>query len=266
VLKVLLEAGIRPSAVSGTSFGALIAAQYALHGDVRRLEAWVEGLRAGEVWRHGLDFGLHRACLVEGGRLEAWMERTLFHGATFEDIRLPLYITCTDALTGEGVVLREGSLAKAVRASCALPLITTAVDIGGRKLIDGGFTSPVPVAPLGAVSDAVLGIHTGIEVEKARLIRLFRRLHASRWGTFWHRRMLGTPFDTVWGTLCRGLAHAAASYNQRPDFPPDVLLLKVRPPVAWWDLHKGPRAVAAGERAMRPFLPELRARLLVGTR
>ena len=270
VLNVLDEAGVRPDVLSGTSFGALIAAHYALYGDAEALRRWAESFPAGELWRQGLDFGLHRAALVEGGRVEGWLERTLFHGATFADLKRPLHITCTDVDTGEPVVLRHGSLARAVRASCALPAVTRAVEVEGRTLIDGGFASPVPVAPLLREAGFVLGVHTGIVVEKARLIELFRRLHASRFGGWWHRRFLRAPGRT-YGTLLRGLARAGASYSgdfyaqnfygHSAGIPREVLFVRVNPPVAWWDLHRAAEAAAAGERAARRALPELAARL-----
>jgi predicted acylesterase/phospholipase RssA len=269
VLSVLDEAGVRPDVLSGTSFGALIAAHYALYGDAEALRRWTETFPARELWRQGLDFGLHHAALVEGGRVEGWLERTLFHGATFADLRRPLHITCTDVDTGELVVLRHGSLARAVRASCALPAVTRAVEVGGRTLIDGGFASPVPVAPLLREAGFVLGVHTGIAAEKAQLIRLFRRLHASRFGGWWHRRFLRAP-GHPYGTLLRGLARAGASYSgdfyegfygQSAGMPHEVFFVRVDPPVAWWDLHRAAEAAAAGERAARRALPELAARL-----
>lgn len=268
VLKVLADAGLSPEVLSGTSFGALIAAHYALYEDTDKLWAWAETFPAREVWRHGLDFGLHRAALVEGGRIEGWLERTLFHGATFADLKLPLHITCTDVYTGELVVLRResyrGSLARAVRASCALPGITRAFEIEGRILIDGGFVSPVPVTPLLAEAQFVLGVHTGIAVEQARSIQRLRAFNASPTGQRWHRRFLGAP-EHAYGTLLRGLARASASYTRDPLDElltlPGALLLRVDPPIAWWDLHRAAVGAEAGVRAMQRALPEVQARL-----
>ena len=268
VLKVLAEAGLEPNVLSGTSFGALIAAHYALYKDADKLWAWAKTFPAREVWQHGLDFGLHRAALVEGGRIEGWLERTVFHGATFADLELPLHITCTDVRTGELVVLSSesygGSIARAVRASCALPGITRAFEIEGRLLIDGGFVSPVPVTPLLTEAQFTLGVHTGIAVEKAQAIQRFRRLHASPFGQRWNSRFLGAP-DHAYGTLLRGLARAGTSYTKDPLQEllalPDALLLRVDPPIAWWDLHRAVAGAEAGERAMYHALPEVQMHL-----
>ena len=268
VLKVLAAAGLSPDVLSGTSFGALIAAHYALYQDADKLTRWAETFPAREVWQHGLDFGLHRAALVEGSRIEGWLERTLFYGATFADLKLPLHITCTDIHTGELVVLNRasyhGSLARAVRASCALPVITRAFELESRLLIDGGFVSPVPVTPLLGQAQLVLGVHTGIAVEKARSIARFRKFHASPFGQRWHERFLGAP-EHAYGTLLRGLARAGASYTRDPLEEllalPNAFLLRIDPPLAWWDLHRAAAAAEAGEKATRRTLPELQARL-----
>lgn len=260
VLDVLAEAGLAPDIVSGTSFGALIAAHYALFADTEKLVHWTHSFPTLEVWEQGLDFGLHRAALVEGGRIERWLERTLFHGATFADLKLPLRITCTDVDTGELVVLERGSLARAVRASCALPVLTRPLEVEERTLIDGGFISPVPLAPLLEAAEVVLGVHTGIAIEQARTVQLYRRLHASSFGSRWHQRFLHAPRNP-WGTLLRSLARAGTSYATALSFAPEALLLRTAPPIAWWDFHRRERAVEAGERAMRGALPALRAKL-----
>ena len=268
VLKVLADAGLSPDVLAGTSFGALIAAHYALYQNADKLTRWAETFPAREVWGHGLDFGLHRAALVEGGRIEGWLERTMFYGATFADLQLPLHITCTDIHTGELVVLNRhsyhGSIARAVRASCALPGITRAFEIEGRLLIDGGFVSPVPVTPLLNEAQFTLGVHTGIAVEQARSITRFRTFHASPVGQRWHRRFLGAP-EHAYGTLLRGLARAGASYTRDPILDilelPDTLLLRVDPPIAWWDLHRAVAGAEAGARAMQRALPQVQARL-----
>ena len=90
VLKVLAEAGLSPNILSGTSFGALIAAHYALYEDADKLWRWAETFPAAEVWQHGLDFGLHRAALVEGDRVLRAGRRgeRLLHAAGIEAAQL----------------------------------------------------------------------------------------------------------------------------------------------------------------------------------
>ncbi len=262
VLRVLERSGTPPDMLAGNSFGAIIAALYALGVHAEELEYRVRQQNVAELWLLALDFGLHKASLINGQRLEHWLDRKLFFGATFADTEIPLAISCTDVDSGELVVLREGSLARAVRASCALPGIFTTVNIAGRNLIDGGFITPVPVAPLTDMgASAILGVHAGIEVDKARFVSWAQRFYASNFGRWLQDRMLSNSFKSAWGTLAKGLARAAASYSRVIAYPPEVMSVSVVPPIAWWDFHKSPRAIAAGEAAMSAALPALLAQL-----
>ena len=79
--------------------------------------------------------------------------RTFFAEREFSQLELPFACTATDIETGEEVVLREGRVAEAVRASCGLPMIFAPFRLGERYLVDGGLVDPVPVrvaAELGA--------------------------------------------------------------------------------------------------------------------
>lgn len=66
-------------------------------------------------------------------------------GRTFADARIPLYLVATDMETGEKVVLEEGSVLDAVRASMSIPIFFEPWRIGGRVLADGALTDPLPI-------------------------------------------------------------------------------------------------------------------------
>ena len=259
-LHVLEEVGCAPNVLAGTSYGALIAALYALEPDAQKIARWAAGQNMVTWWARNLDAGFHRASLIAGDKIERWLEG-LFGGATFADTALPLMIACTDVDTGELVMLERGSLARAVRASCALPGLYAVTEVAGRRLIDGGFVMPVPAMPLLESSDVVIGLHAGIEVERARSISVLKRWHDSSLGQTLYTRALRSERRTSLSSLSKGFARAAASYSRVAALPSECLLVKTAPPVAWWDFHKSDLAVAAGEKAMRKVLPELRRRL-----
>jgi predicted acylesterase/phospholipase RssA len=74
------------------------------------------------------------------------------------------------------VVLREGPLAKALRASASLPGLFAPVPWEGRRLIDGGIGAPVPLSTLdGFGVDVALGVGAGVEVRDSRGLRVARR-------------------------------------------------------------------------------------------
>ncbi len=79
--------------------------------------------------------------------------------ASFDDLPIPFRCVATDMLSGEGVVLRDGPLAQAVRASMAIPGVFTPVEINGRVLADGGMVQNIPVETVLAMdADAVIAV------------------------------------------------------------------------------------------------------------
>jgi NTE family protein len=79
--------------------------------------------------------------------------------ASFDDLPIPFRCVATDMLSGEGVVLREGPLAQAVRASMAIPGVFTPVEINGHVLADGGMVQNIPVeTALAMDADAVIAV------------------------------------------------------------------------------------------------------------
>lgn len=250
-LEALERHGYRPAAIAGTSSGAVFGAMYALGTSSAELVRFARELDAAEIWRLALDPGLGQAALIHGRRLEAWLDRTVFGGAGFGDARLPLGVACTDLGSGELVVLREGSIARAVVASCALPGVFAPVLDGPRALVDGGFVESVPFAALAALGPwPALGVHAGIDVRRARLIALVRALHATAAGratAAWFGRRRGR---NPWSRLGRGLTLAVASYERSIVAPAGGWLLTTRPPIAWLDFHRSADAIRAGARAV----------------
>lgn len=255
VLQALERRGHRPAAMAGTSSGALFGAMYALGMSAWDLEHVARQVDVGELWRQALDPGLDAAALVRGRRLEGWLDRKVFGGATFADVRLPFAVACTDLASGQLVVVREGGLARAVVASCALPGIFAPVLDGGRALVDGGFVESVPFAALAALGPfRPLGVHAGIDARRARFVGWVRAAHASapgRWVARWLEARRGR---NPWSRLGRGLVLAGRSYEHAVRAPVGGWLLATRPPIAWWDFHRPLEAVRAGVRAVEEAL------------
>src|SRR5262249_43021107 len=64
---------------------------------------------------------------------------------SFDDLPIPFRCVATNMLTGDGVVLHDGELAQAVRASMSIPGVFTPVEIDGQVLADGGMVENIPV-------------------------------------------------------------------------------------------------------------------------
>jgi NTE family protein len=144
VLKVLEEHGIFPDIIAGTSVGAIVGALYA--GGYKPSE--IESLILGMDWKQLVslvDMTLPRTGLLQGKRVLTLLKSVL-RDLTFSQLRWEFACVATDIIDGKQVVLRDGSLIDAVRASISIPGIFTPVTIKGRFLVDGGLINTVPVS------------------------------------------------------------------------------------------------------------------------
>ncbi|TBW34990.1 patatin-like phospholipase family protein [Siculibacillus lacustris] len=169
VLEALDDLGLVPTAIAGTSIGAIIGA------------ARAGGLSAAEIRERTLEsFGNRSAALAKLwtlrprrlgdlltggiglGQLSPEKILTAYVGdalrPTFEDLPIPLAVVATDYYGGCEVVLTTGELRRAVAASIAIPTLFKPVVIDGRVLMDGGIMNPVPVDVLTREVDVVLAV------------------------------------------------------------------------------------------------------------
>lgn len=255
VLLALEEAGIRPAAVAGTSFGAIIAALYALGLSAAELQRLLTAPRSRHIWAQALDPAPGAFSLVRGRKLERWLDATLFSAAGFGDATMPLSIATTSLGTGELTALTSGPLARAVVASCSLPLLFAPVRIGESWLVDGGFVEAVPFQSGLTLGDGLLlGINTGIDTEEAGMVRWLRRVRQRQWARSFSGWSISRRLSSAPGRAFRGLGWAARSYA-RPQVPPaGAALLRVDPGIAWWDFHRTRQAVDAGRVTAQQWL------------
>lgn len=186
MLHALVEAGLAPDFVVGSSVGAINAAYFAgspdLAGVSRLADIWM-GLRRADVFPMSLSalLGVFRrpSSIVDPSRLRRLLQAHLAF-ARLEDARLPLHVMATDP-QGMPVRLSAGPAVEAILASAAVPGIFPAVEIGGRELIDGAIAANTPLrlaADMGAKRIVVLS--TGYACALKTLPRgvIARVLHA----------------------------------------------------------------------------------------
>ncbi len=142
VLRVLERAGAKFDVVAGTSMGAILGALYASGASAEELYQ----LATVTDWTDIVDLSL-KTGLMKGDRLAGFLAERL--PATFEELKLPLAVVATDIESGEEVVMTEGDLVSAVRASASFPGAFEPVQIGGRTLADGGIINNLPINAAG---------------------------------------------------------------------------------------------------------------------
>jgi NTE family protein len=153
MLRALLERGIVPDVLIGTSAGALNASVIAARPNfdgVERLTATWEKLRGEDVFPGGR---LSRAWnlltrddhLFDNDGLRALMVND-DTPETFEELLVPLRVVACDLDTGEEVVFAAGPLEPALLASSALPGLFPPIRHDGRLLVDGAVVDTVPLS------------------------------------------------------------------------------------------------------------------------
>jgi NTE family protein len=143
VIKALVQAGIKPDIIVGTSIGAVVGACHAA-GHLDALEEFARGLTRRRVFGY-LDFNLAGTGLINGQRLCDRLEQQL-GGLSIEDLEDRFTAVATEIGTGHEIWISRGRLVDAVRASYALPGIFKPVKINGRWLFDGALVNPIPVS------------------------------------------------------------------------------------------------------------------------
>jgi NTE family protein len=142
VLRALVEAGIVPDVIAGTSIGAVVGGCFTADR-LDELEDFARSLTRRRVFGY-LDFNLAGTGLITGQRLTERLESAIGE-LTIESLERPFTAVATEIGTGHEVWLTHGKLVDAMRASYALPGIFRPVRLEGRWLFDGALVNPIPV-------------------------------------------------------------------------------------------------------------------------
>jgi NTE family protein len=157
VIRVLEREGIPIDCIAGTSAGSMVGAAYAAGLRADRLLEMALQLH----WRNIARFVWPHQGFISFARLESHIV-DLVGDLSFADLEMPYAAVTADLATGDQVVLTEGRLAPAVRASCSVPGIVTPVEWNGQLLVDGGIVNNLPISvarSLGA--DVVIAVGLG---------------------------------------------------------------------------------------------------------
>ena len=171
-LKALDSLNIPIDYIAGTSFGAIVGAMYALGYSGKQIEKmalatdWYEVqndeperkflpyFRKKDTGKYQLDFGLKGVKpvaptgLIYGQKiileLSKWT-RNYEQVYDFDKFPIPFRCNAFDIISGKEVIIKEGSLANALRASISIPTIFAPVEWGDALLVDGGVANNLPV-------------------------------------------------------------------------------------------------------------------------
>ena len=244
VLDALLEAGIVPESVAGTSIGALVGAVYA-DDELAALEDWVRGL----TWRKLVGYFdvSFRGGLVKGDRLFDFLRGDLLE-KRIEGLRRPFAAVATDLVNGREVWLREGPVADAVRASIAIPGLFTPWLEDDRQLVDGALVNPVPVSLVRAMeADFVIAVDLGSNT-------VGRHMRKPAAGKRHPRRP--SMVDVVTGSL--DIMSVRIARSRLAGEPAEVVIQPRLGGLGLLDYHRGAEAIAEGRAAAELMIPQIR--------
>lgn len=132
MFSALIDRGLVPAHVAGSSAGALVAGAFAAGLPPAELGAVLGTLERVDFWDPTLGAGL-----LAGRKFDQLLRRML-PVATFADCHAPVRISAFDIYGRRTTVLERGDLADAIRASCAVPAMFHPVWIDRRPHWDGG--------------------------------------------------------------------------------------------------------------------------------
>lgn len=145
-IEALLERGLEPSVIAGTSAGALVGGLYAAGITTQRLREIVNEFDS-TAFGKLIDLTWARGSLVAGTRVEEFL-RDLVGEVRIEDLEMTFVATAVDINSGLGYYLDSGPLVDAIRASISIPGIFEPVVGNGGFLVDGGLRRNLPLQVL----------------------------------------------------------------------------------------------------------------------
>lgn len=263
VLTVLEELRVPVDVVAGTSMGSVVGGLYASGMSPAEMERlllttdWEDLLddrpsrdrlsyrrKQDDVLNYvDLEMGLTRkgiafpSGLIAGQKL-GFLLKALTLGTvgteSFDELPIPFRCVATDIATGEKVVLSDGSLAEAIRASMSIPGVFSPVPRGERLLVDGGLVENLPVAEAEAMgADVVIAVDVSSDKFDPERLKSFGGVLS---------RMASLPIKE---NVARALARASVVVSPRVADIPSM------------DFSRGGPLVTRGEEAARAVAKEL---------
>jgi NTE family protein len=196
VLKVLEELRVPVDCITGTSMGSIVGGAFASGIAIDDMEKTLASMSTQLLFRDlppreeravrlkrddatnlaPVEIGLRDGDIllpkgaVSGVQLESVLRRLSkvrgFH--RFDDLPIPFRAVATDLVTGKPVVLSQGELPAAMRASMSVPGVIEPLRLDSRLLVDGGLTNNLPVDVARAMgADIVIAVNLGTPLLKA---------------------------------------------------------------------------------------------------
>ena len=172
VIRALEQEKVPIDLIVGTSVGALIGAIYAADASSFDLEWTAFQLQKDDLFDFGVFSTVTGMGFAKGDKLEAWV-RNHVKTVNIEQLTIPFAAVATDLNWGQRVILDKGSVARAIRASAAIPGVFQPVQYQGKLLVDGGVTENIPISVARAKgADLVIAVDISANVGNTKITNL----------------------------------------------------------------------------------------------
>jgi NTE family protein len=226
IVRTLIDYGIVPNVVVGTSMGAVVGGAFAA-GHLDRLEEWARGLQPRSVLSY-LDLKLNGSGLIGGDKLAAELEASLGQ-ILIEDLPLKFASVATEVRTGHETWLTHGRIVDALRAQ------STTIYSHGASAV----AQEVPAEPVAPKR----GIGKFFSAERA-----VKREFFGSGGRPGISSVMVDAFNIMQDRITR--ARLAGD-------PPDLLITPRIGQVGWFDFHRADELIAHGARAAERALASI---------
>ncbi len=234
--------------IAGTSAGGLVGAVYASCQDcaiVKRIALEIDWKKLTPL----IDPSFGMTGLIKGKKIKNQLASYLGGDIEFSDLEIPFACVATDIDTGEEVVINQGSVTEALRATISIPGIFTVVKRGMRYLVDGGLTTPVPVdivRQMGA--DFVIAVNVNPPVTDRLSKSTAKRLAAHKEPNIFHI-MMQSFYITTYAVARNNLLNA------------DVVIEPDLRHLGAGDFQKAGEMILMGQEAATDALPQIKSKL-----
>ena len=248
VLEVLQGEGVPIDLIAGTSMGGLVGAFCALGKDCSLIRDKALSLNLRKML--GLaDLALPKSGLFGGKAVISLLQKMMGSDIKFDELPIPLALVATDIITGEEVVIKQGSVLQGVRATISVPGIFTVAKWQERYLVDGGLVNPVPVSvakDMGA--DFIISVNVMPDMGDS-----LRRLNKGK--------KPGLKEPNIFNVLLQSLYISSSVIARASAEGADIAINPDTTHVNPADFHRARECIEQGEIAAREAMPEIRRKL-----
>jgi len=251
ILKVFEREGIPIDMVSGTSMGALLGSFYCAGKSPAEIQEISKTITKRWLWENIIgDLTFPHSGFMAGQTLSAFL-RSILGMTEFHQLLIPFAVVATDIRTGHEVVLKEGRVTDAVRASASLPVLFEPFVYKGRYLVDGGLVNPVPtsvVANMGA--DILISVNLTAKPSMRRALGRQRSLFP-----------LAPRSPSVWEVFFKMIYTMQYEIAQARTEIAHVVIAPDMRDFLWTDFHRSEEILKIGEVAAEEAVTKVKSLL-----